>query len=440
MMAFGKRGFTRRLALLSTLSAVLLVAWTSALRSEDTDLSPDFRPRAYAIRGASVVTGEGATIENGSVVVRDGVIESVGPADQVAVPVDAEVIEGKGLVVYPGFLDLYTLLGAPGSGDRSETGPGRVVQFSEYALPSTPMDNRLGLTPEYQMAEDLNVPEKAASDRRKIGFTDLLAAPGGAIATGQSALASLSGLPRREVVVSSPVALHITLGRPTEPPSGGPNDAPGSRRRFGGISYPSALMGVVAHLRQAMLDSEYNHQAWAHFEAHGGTRPAHDPALEAFYRARTKQLPVWWEANTRDEILRAIDLADEFGTSVVIVGGREADQVIDVLKQRQIPVVLRLNAPEEPKVPRLEEYRKQEIEKRLEPYRLQEHRKAKWDERVSVAGKLAQTGVPFAFSTDGVDKLENVPSQIKTLMDHGLNREAALRGLTAQAARIAGVE
>ncbi len=444
MMAYGRRGIARRWALLSTLSAALVIAWTTSLRSEDTDLRPDFRPPAYAIKGASVVTGAGTTIENGTVVVRDGVIESVGPADQVNVPVDAEVIEGKDLVVYPGFVDLYATLGVPHSTERSETGPGRSVPHSEFALPSTPMDNRLGLTPEYQVAEDLNVPEKAASDRRKLGFTDLLAAPGGAIATGQSALASLSGLPRREVLVSSPVALHITLERPSEPPSSGGADGenPEVRRRFGGggIRYPNALMGVIAHLRQAMLDSVYNHAAWDYFEAHGGARPALDPALKALYQARTKHLPVWWEANTRDEILRAIDLADEFGTGIVIVGGREADRVVEVLKERDIPVILRLNAPEEPKVPKLEDYRKLATEKRLEPYRVQEHRKAKWAERASVAGVLAKAGVRFAFATDGIDKLENVPSQLKTLMDHGLERDAALKGLTSQAAEIAGVD
>ena len=44
-------------------------------------------------------------------VVRDGVIVAVGPVDRVEVPFDAEVIEGKGMVVYPGFIDLYTTSG-----------------------------------------------------------------------------------------------------------------------------------------------------------------------------------------------------------------------------------------------------------------------------------------------------------------------------------------
>ena len=76
-----------------------------------------------------------------------------------------------------------------------------------------------------------------------------------------------------------------------------------------------------------------------------------DPALNALLAARARKLPVWWEANTRDEIHRALDLADEFGTTAVIVGGREAAKVVDRLKAAKVPVVLRLNFPEEPRVP-----------------------------------------------------------------------------------------
>ena len=51
-------------------------------------------------------------------VVRDGVIVAVGPVDRVEVPFDAEVIEGKGLVVYPGFIDLYTTSGQAAGGGQ----------------------------------------------------------------------------------------------------------------------------------------------------------------------------------------------------------------------------------------------------------------------------------------------------------------------------------
>ncbi len=261
-----------------------LLLLTLPLASGAADRRPDYEPAAYAIEGATIVTGAGQTIENGTVVVRDGVIEAVGKSDEVTVPYDAETIDGKGLFVYPGFIDLYTTLGRSPNTTRSETGEGRNIPYNDFALPETPPDNRNGLTPEFRMAEELTLPDKTVEDHRRLGFTDLLAAPGGAIATGQSALVSLGGLPRRESIVKSPVALHINVRPPFEPASPGesPSDAfRRSRRSDGG--YPMSTMGAVAHLRQAMLDAEHHRQALLYYKQHGGPRPAYDPALEALH-------------------------------------------------------------------------------------------------------------------------------------------------------------
>ena len=141
--------------------------------------------------------------------VRRGIIEAVGPTKDVTVPYDAETIDGKGLVVYPGFIDLYTTIGQRAGVERSATGKGRPVDLAEAPLVSTPPDNRKGLTPEFEVAGALELTDALAEPRRRLGFTDLLSAPAGAIATGQSALVSLSGLPRREVIVAAPVALHV---------------------------------------------------------------------------------------------------------------------------------------------------------------------------------------------------------------------------------------
>src|SRR5262249_6431807 len=157
---------------------------------------------------------------------------------------------------------------------------------------------------------------------------------------------SLSGLPRREALARTPLALHISLRPPFEPPAPpGPDEPPAvTRRRIQGTrpNYPMSLMGTIAHLRQAMLDAEYAQTDHTSYEKIGGPRPAIDPALESLHAARTKAIPVWWEANTRDEILRALDLAEEFGTTAVIVGGREAWKVADQLKAKDVAVVLRI--------------------------------------------------------------------------------------------------
>src|SRR5436305_9627729 len=61
------------------------------------------RPKLFAIRDARVVTAPGQVLPKATVVIRDGLIDAVGPT--ATVPAGAIVIEGKGLTVYAGFVD-----------------------------------------------------------------------------------------------------------------------------------------------------------------------------------------------------------------------------------------------------------------------------------------------------------------------------------------------
>lgn len=416
---------------------------TLSLRLFADDQKPGYQPAAYTIRGAKIYALPGTVFEPGTIVVRNGVIESVGPADKIEVPFDAEVIDGKGLHVYPGLLDLYTSLGQPPGVVRSQTGPGRAVDLAEFASAQTPSDNRHGLTPEFEVGRVVDLPESLAAERRKLGFTALVAAPAGAIATGQSALVSLAGLPRREAIVQTPVALHVNLRPPFQPEPLPASDQDRATRRpsrsMTRSQYPAALMGVVAHLRQAMIDAERAHALRAATEKSAGPRPPLDPALEALHAARTKAVPIWWEASTRDEIHRALDLAEEFGTTAVIVGGREAGKVADRLKALDAAVVLRVDFPSEPRVPAEADYRKLDPAERDAPLKVLEDRHAKWKEQVATAAVLAKAGVRFAFATDGLAKAESFHSQVRRLIAEGLPSAAAVDALTRHAAEIAGV-
>ena len=432
---------SRALAVAASTAIGLTLA---ALPLRSADLRPDYQPPAYAIKGARVVADEKTTYDPGTVVIRRGVIEAVGPADKVEIPYDAETVEGKGLTVYPGFLDLATSQGTAAGATRSLTGPGRTVNYADFALPSTPPDNRNGITPEFQVASSLELADQAAEERRGQGFSDILSMPAGSIATGQSALVSTGGLPRRESVVKSPVALHINVSPPRDPAPPAAQDAtPGPRRRQGGGGverrYPTALMGAVAHLRQAMLDAEYDHTLHAAYESSAAPVPPFDPSLQALYAARTKTLPVWWEAETRDEIHRALDLAEEFGTTCVIVGGRESGKVADRLKALDVPVVFRLGFPEEPKKVTEAEYRKRDAADREEPLKVIEDRAAKWKEWVEAAKTLEKSGVRFAFGTEGMPKGQTAHAQVRKLIAAGLSKEAAVDALSRRAAEIAGL-
>src|SRR4029453_16987893 len=61
-------------------------------------------PHIYAIKGAKLVTATAAPIANGTIVIRNGVIDAVGA--NVTVPSDAMVIDGTGMTVYPGLIDM----------------------------------------------------------------------------------------------------------------------------------------------------------------------------------------------------------------------------------------------------------------------------------------------------------------------------------------------
>ncbi len=66
-------------------------------------------PHIYAIRGARLVTASGTPVPSGTIVLRNGLIDAVG-AD-VAVPSDATVIDGAGMTVYPGLIDMGNAAG-----------------------------------------------------------------------------------------------------------------------------------------------------------------------------------------------------------------------------------------------------------------------------------------------------------------------------------------
>ena len=97
--------------------------------------------QSYAVTNAKIVTVSGATIERGTVVVRDGLIEAVGA--NAAVPADAQVFDANGSTVYPGFIDALSNLGlasrptpAPGQGGGGGGGQAAAAAAAAAATPS----------------------------------------------------------------------------------------------------------------------------------------------------------------------------------------------------------------------------------------------------------------------------------------------------------------
>src|SRR5580765_7994427 len=97
--------------------------------------------QSLAITNARIVTVSGATIEKGTVVIRDGLIEAVG-ADA-KMPADAQIIDANGLTVYPGFFDTWSNAGLqarptpqPGGGQGGGGGFQAAQQAAAQTQPS----------------------------------------------------------------------------------------------------------------------------------------------------------------------------------------------------------------------------------------------------------------------------------------------------------------
>jgi imidazolonepropionase-like amidohydrolase len=403
----------RRRALFALCAIVLALACLN-LRTP-AQRAAVLRPTVFAIRDARVITEPGKVLPQATVVIRDGLIEAVGAG--VKAPADALVIDGKGLTVYPGLIDVMSNWGFDTALLRTATGEPDPVDLASEALAATRTDDRKGMTPDFPVAGALKADDEQADAWRRQGFSAHLIAPPTGFLAGQSALVSLSNAAPREAVLRSPVALHAAL-----------------RNNFG-PNYPRSLMGAFAHTRQMLLDAGHYQRTWAAFEKNGrvGRRPAVDPGLAALAPALEGKVPVIFEADSRDEIHRALDFAEEFHLRPIIYGGQHAWKVSERLKAKNVPVLLRINFTEPLPAERLKDL----------PARAREDQQRRLREEIANAAQLHKAGIAFGISTQGqtgarpADKFrENLLKAVAA----GLPADAALSALTTDAARILGVE
>lgn len=370
-------------------------------------------PHVYAIKGARIVPVAGAPIANGTIVIRNGVIESVGTADA---PADARVIDGAGLTVYPGLIDMGSSAGVDQQNPQAPPTM-RTTEDSERWKRSQI------LRPDNDVAASLRADAPELARLANGGITSVLATPGGSVVKGRSALVNVTGpideppigtvgdYRRGLQVVRAPVALHVSF------PSGAPGDA-----------YPVSLLGVISFVRQSFIDAQHQqviHQRYEKVKSAVG-RPNYDPALTALQPALDGKLPVAFDANTAREILRSLDMAREFKLSPMIVGAREADQVAEDLKARNVAVVYNVDYPVRPRT------LAPDADESLSTLRARAN-------APKVPAALHKAGVTFAFSGTGLREPRDLVRNVGRAVREGLPADAALRALTADAARIAGV-
>jgi imidazolonepropionase-like amidohydrolase len=385
-------------------ATLLLAAATAAPRADSG---------SFAITNARIVPVSGPALESGTILIKNGVISAVGATIQV--PADAWVIDGKGLTVYPGLIDALTDLGLPQAAPPAAgAGAGGGRQAAALTPPATPPargpEDRPASTPWIQAADEIKADDKRIETWRNAGFTTALAAPKTGIFSGQGAVINLAGERPGEMVVLTPATFQINM----QPPG-----------NFG--SFPGALMGVVAYVRQVYLDVQHDADARKAYEAArpGIDRPAYDRTIRAVADAQAAGRPTFIPATTPVQIDRDLKLADEWKIKPVLYGLHEGYRSIDRLAAHKTPVIVSLKWPEK------DQNGDPDANETLHVLRLR-------DKAPSTPAALQKAGVKFAFYSDGAqpkDLLKNV----KKAIDAGLPADAALKALTQDAADILGV-
>lgn len=368
-------------------------------------------PDAFAIKNAQIVTGTGKTIAKGTVVFRKGLITDVG--DAVKIPGDARVIDGTGMIVYPGLIDCYTNLGlAAATQTQAPAGGagGRQAAIAAAAAGQQPSpESRLG-DPSLAAADQVK-PGSTFEDPRSVGVTTALASSRQGIFAGQSALINLAGDEASSLVVRAPVALTVQFSA-----GGG----------FGG-GYPGSLMGTVSYIRQSFYDAmRYRDEVERYSRTKRGVpRPDHDKRLASLQPALRGEMPVLFVANSDGDIRRALMIADEFKLKPIIEGALYGYRVADLLKARNVPVILSVDFPKRPNdLPDDEEETLRTLRARAETPK--------------GAAVLARAGVKFAF-TSGSLRPQDFIANVQRAVENGLSKDEALRALTINAAEIMGV-
>ncbi|MDB4913815.1 MAG: amidohydrolase [Gemmatimonadetes bacterium] len=394
----------RRMHLRAALSgAALLTIGTSTLAlAQLGSYNPAPGPQGtFAITNAHIFPVSGPEIMNGTIVISGGKIQAVGA--NAAIPAGAQVIDAKGLNVYPGMMDGGTSIGL----SEIPQGAASTVDISEIG----------SFNPNSQAYYGINPHSAHVGVARVVGITSVISRPTGGIISGQAALINLAGWTVPSMAVVPRVAMVIEL------PGGG-----GGRRGGGGggaAAFLAAQGGNANVLRARQLDSlkQILHDADAYAKALDAyasdktiPRPKHDAVLESLIPAIRGQQEVMFPADRAVDIRAAVAFAEEFHLKPIIVGGREAVSVAAYLKQHDVPVlytgVLQLPGRED------------------DPY----------DINYSAPAKLAAAGVKFAITSgDCCSEVRNLPSIAGMASAFGLSKADALKAVTLGPAQIFGV-
>jgi imidazolonepropionase-like amidohydrolase len=349
----------------------------------------DVAPALIAFTNCTLHTDARTTIANATLVVKDGRVLAGGA--KVNVPAGAVVRDLKGLHIWPALIEPYSELGLPAMKREDRRNEHRAARHWNGALNA-----------DVRAHERLNIDPKQADELRKAGFGAVFTHRMDGIARGTSAAVLLNGEPQPRAVLQPDLAAHFSFRKGSSPDN-----------------YPSSQMGAIALIRQAILDAR-----WYAAQA----QPRETDAILAALAAQLNGRLVL-EAADRNEVLRWARILDEFKLPGIIKGGGDEYARLAAIKAIGLPLIVPFNRPEA-----------YDVE---DPYDAQEVSFARlkhWEMAPFNAWMLDTARVPFALTTHGRKDLKDLWKDLRLLVACGLDSARAIELLTADPARLFGVD
>jgi imidazolonepropionase-like amidohydrolase len=355
----------------------------------------------YAITHAKIFTLAGAPIEDGTLVIRDGKIAAAGAS--VEIPAGAQVIDAKGLQIYPGLFDSITQMGLREIGavsatvDAAETGNYNPDVVAATAI--SPSSEHIPVTRAAGITEVLAVPASGGMD---------FFGPGGVIG-GQASAIHLSGWTIDEMLLKKSAAMVLNW---PEIETQTFDFATFSRKEK---PYTDAKQEYDKQVNE-LTDWLDRARHYAQAAEKGSTaKYERDLKLEALAPVIRGELPLLVFADRAREIRNAIEFCYKQKLRMILAGGAEAYKVKDLLRSKEIPVILRpmLSLP-------LDED---------DPY----------DRLLSQPAELAAAGVKFAFASFDNSFARRLGQNAANAVAHGLPYDEALKAVTISPAEIFGL-
>jgi len=355
---------------------------------------PAIQGPVLAITNARIFPVTAAPIEKGTIVIRGNRIEAIGASVQV--PQGATVIDAKGGHVYPGFINARTSVGIGENGVRGYDDISEMLDWNQ----------QLRTRVAYHAASD-TIPVA-----RGTGVTTVGVAPSGGIMSGEFAVMNLDGWTWEEATLRPNAGIVFNF-----PALAGGGGRGGRGGRGGGRGGEAAerTYDDIRRERDRRLDEVIRVLERARAYAKAGADRTVDWELEALGPVVERKLPLIVSVAREQDIKDAVAFADRAKVNIVLSGAIESNYAAQLLKDENVPVILGnvLTMPS------------REDNFHASSYQL--------------AGELARAGVKFAFSSGDNTNVRLVPFQAAMSVAWGLDRDAAIKALTIDAAEILGV-